>query len=204
VERVPIRSLVNLGSVPHQTADIVLTVRILHVITTVERGGAENHLLQIVSGQCSRGHSVEVAYLKGAGELAGAFQSVGAKVDKISGPRQALALSRTEFDVIHGHLPRAELLAVIIAGLRGSLVVSRHNAGPFWPGGPQLLSRVLSRLVDWRSRRIIVISRAVQEYLVSTGHSSRTQRLRGVPYGLATPAGQIPQQTQKPHSPETT
>ncbi len=106
-------------------------MRMLRVITTFERGGAENHLLQLLRVRCSRGQLVEVACLKGAGEFKGAFASLVAQVCKIAGPRQILSLARSDLDVIHGHLPRPELLEVIIAGLRKPLVVSRHNAEPF-------------------------------------------------------------------------
>ena len=42
-------------------------MRILHVITTLDVGGAEMHLLAQVRGQSGRGHQVRVVWLKGAG-----------------------------------------------------------------------------------------------------------------------------------------
>ncbi len=44
-------------------------MNILHVITTLDVGGAEMHLLAQVRGQSERGHAVRVAYLKGQGSL---------------------------------------------------------------------------------------------------------------------------------------
>jgi len=54
-------------------------VRILHVITTLDVGGAEMHLLAQTRGQVARGHAVRVAYLKGAGSLADDFRAAGAE-----------------------------------------------------------------------------------------------------------------------------
>jgi hypothetical protein len=53
-------------------------VRIQHVITTLDVGGAEMHLLAQVRGQRARGHEPRVAYLKGAGSLAADFERAGA------------------------------------------------------------------------------------------------------------------------------
>ena len=52
-------------------------MRILHVITTLDVGGAEMHILSQVRGQTARGHEVRVAYLKGKGTLADDFRRRG-------------------------------------------------------------------------------------------------------------------------------
>ena len=54
-------------------------MRILHLITTLDVGGAEMHLLSLVRGQVARGHEVRVAYLKGGGRLAEDFRAAGAQ-----------------------------------------------------------------------------------------------------------------------------
>jgi hypothetical protein len=38
--------------------------RVLHVITTIARGGVENHLVGLVARQRAAGHAVAVAYLR--------------------------------------------------------------------------------------------------------------------------------------------
>ena len=40
-------------------------MKILHVITSINRGGAENHLIELAGLQKEAGHMVAVAYLKG-------------------------------------------------------------------------------------------------------------------------------------------
>ena len=54
-------------------------MKILHVVTTLDVGGAEMHLLSQVRGQTERGHEPSVAYLKGEGSLADDFRSAGAR-----------------------------------------------------------------------------------------------------------------------------
>ena len=54
-------------------------MKLLHVLTTLDVGGAEMHVLKQVQGQAERGHQVRVLYLKGEGTLAPDFGAVGAE-----------------------------------------------------------------------------------------------------------------------------
>jgi len=53
---------------------------IYHVITTINRGGAENQLLVLVAEQISKGYQVTIIYLKGNPELRNEFTNLGATV----------------------------------------------------------------------------------------------------------------------------
>ena len=48
-------------------------MRICHIITTIDRGGAENQLLALVKQQTMRGDEVVIFPLKGALELESEF-----------------------------------------------------------------------------------------------------------------------------------
>lgn len=104
-------------------------MRILHVITTLDVGGAEMHLLQQVRGQCARGHQVRVAWLKGGGRLAQDFTEAGAEPVGRCGPAKLIAELR-KAELIHSHLLKADALTAICAKLSGSagrLVSGKHN-----------------------------------------------------------------------------
>lgn len=109
-------------------------MRIQHVITTLDVGGAEVHLLSQVRGQVARGHAVRVAYLKGEGRLAQDFRDAGASaVERVGqGPSALLTLRELcrDADVVHSHLLKADAvtaLAATSAGARGRLVSGKHN-----------------------------------------------------------------------------
>ena len=53
---------------------------VTHIITTIERGGAENQLLILVKEQIRSGRAVRVIFLKGNPELEQAFVTAGAVV----------------------------------------------------------------------------------------------------------------------------
>jgi glycosyltransferase involved in cell wall biosynthesis len=138
---------------------------ILHVITTIDRGGAENHLLELARVQVKTGHKVTVAYLKGAAEQKENFRSAGVEV--IQGGKSFFAqfakihkLARSGlYPIVHAHLPQAELACLGIP----NHIISRHNTEPFVPGVPNFLSSFIARTCTYRST-IIAISTAVKDY----------------------------------------
>ena len=146
-------------------------MRILHVITTINRGGAENQLLLLVKEQIQLGHEVSIFPLKGELELEHQFNEYGATVINsyvnASPISQVLALRSlsNRYTIFHAHLPRAELVAFF--GARRKYLISRHNCEPFYPSHPGVISVVLSRLVQARAKRVIAISNTVHNYLIS-------------------------------------
>jgi len=162
-------------------------MKILHVITTLDVGGAEMHLLAQVRGQTARGHAVRVCFLKGGGALARDFASAGAeRVERVSwlplGPRSPLSHLRWA-DVVHSHLLKADALtalAATLAGRRARLVSGKHN-------DEQVLRRPLVSLAHGLlgnlPRRTIVLSDHVGRFVHEHGRV-RSEGLRRVYYGI--------------------
>ena len=165
---------------------------VLHVITTIERGGAENQLLTLVRSQVASGREVFVLPLKGNLDLQSEFVTSGARVGGVLHNqhfvfqifRLTKFLLRTPY-LIHAHLPRAEILVALIP-LRIDFVFSRHNAEAFFPGGGRRLSKYLSRFVAVRAKSGIAISNAVKNYLNVVGEIKYDYNLHVVHYGLDT------------------
>jgi glycosyltransferase involved in cell wall biosynthesis len=97
---------------------------------------------------------------------------------QITALRKALSKS----NLIHAHLPRAELLAAFSA--RKNFIFTRHNTEPFFPGAPRLLSNALSRFITLRAVRGIAISEAVRKYLIESGEVASDFRVDVVLYGI--------------------
>ena len=108
-------------------------MRICHLITTIERGGAEKQLLLLVRQQIKHGNEVTVISLKGRPDLKEDLEEIGAKVDPSPSKRawvRKIGLVRkllsANFDIIHAHLPVSELVASW-ASSEKTLIVTRHN-----------------------------------------------------------------------------
>lgn len=108
-------------------------MKILHVITTLDVGGAEKHLESQVRGQSARGHEVRVGYLKGQGTLADDFRAAGA--EEVFQVPMGMGISRLISqmhwaDIVHSHLLKADMFCALFAflsGRRDRLISGKHN-----------------------------------------------------------------------------
>jgi glycosyltransferase involved in cell wall biosynthesis len=164
--------------------------KVVHVITTISRGGAENQLLILARAQHKSGREVEIFYLKGQPELMNDFVESGVKVNSsLYGKNpvlQAVFFRRALKDfngVIHAHLPRAELIAAV-SGCK--FIFSRHNAESFFPGAPKSISRSLSRFVSRRSTLGVAISEAVKIFLFEEREISKKCKISVIYYAIET------------------
>jgi len=167
-------------------------MKILHVITTLEKGGAEKQLVILSRNQAAQDHEISVLPLKGNLELDKEFSSFKAQIFDDIRNRNFLfqiilfrkLLKKKRFDVIHLHLPRAEIVSVLASlGLRIVAISSRHNTEPFFPGSPRLVSTLLSRVVLIRQSSVIAISKSVKTFLLSRREISKRQQVDVIYYG---------------------
>jgi glycosyltransferase involved in cell wall biosynthesis len=164
--------------------------KITHLITTIERGGAEKQLLTLASEQVESGLKVEVFFLKGKLDLKNEFEESGVEVNNLlvgkSFLKQIFLLSkhlRKNPSPVHAHLSKSELLASIVVQNK-NFIFSRHNAEPFWPGGPRIISNLLSKFVCIRAFQGIAISNAVRSYLIKRGEIPNGYTINVVYYGF--------------------
>jgi glycosyltransferase involved in cell wall biosynthesis len=162
---------------------------ITHVITTIDRGGAEKHLLQLASAQVAKGLRVRVIFLKGSSELLRDFESNGCSVVTTLSNKNILfqiielrKLLKDDCRVIHAHLPRSELLTALSS--RTKFVVSRHNAEKFFPGAPDCLSRRLSCYVASKTYACVAISKSVKDFLLHSKEWPSTPDVTVIHYGV--------------------
>jgi glycosyltransferase involved in cell wall biosynthesis len=168
----------------------MISKKVTHLITTIERGGAEKQLLTLASEQVQSGLNVVVLYLKGKPDLRNEFEALGVKVNNLlvekSFLKQIYLFSkylRKNPSPVHAHLPKSELLAAVVI-VKKYFVFSRHNAEPFWPSGPRIISNLLSKYVCKRAYQGIVISNAVKSYLIKRGEVSNDYTIDVVYYGF--------------------
>jgi len=169
-------------------------MKILHVITGINRGGAENHLMELVRHQRASGMDVSVAYLLGSGYWTARLEELGAEVHSLGlrfyGDLRPLVrlrrlLRTAKFDLVHAHLPPAELYArVALLGIDRCtlpLVITKHNEEPFCkaPG-----ERTLGRWVARRADRVIAISEAVKRYMAGRALGIPAAKLQTIYYGI--------------------
>ena len=168
----------------------MISKKVTHLITTIERGGAEKQLLTLTREQVQSGIKVELIFLKGKPELKKEFEESGVEVNQLLAGKNFLKqislLSkhlRKNPSPVHAHLPKSELLTAIVVPNK-YFVFTRHNSEPFWPGGPRIVSNLLSKFVCKRASQGIAISNAVKSYLIKRGEIPTGYTIDLVYYGF--------------------
>jgi glycosyltransferase involved in cell wall biosynthesis len=167
---------------------------VLHVITTIARGGAENHLYELVQGQLAAGWSVSVAFLRDVGERywREPFEAMGVNVFDLTlshygeiSPILKLRkiINFRKYNIIHAHLPPAELYTrlSLIGKKSYKLIISKHNDKEF---AHNWASAVLEHWCAKRAAKVIAISGAVESFFAKRWPRDLSRRIVKVHYGI--------------------
>lgn len=166
---------------------------ILHVITAINRGGAENHLIDLIRGQVEiYGCKVVCAYLKGDGYWRNALERLGVVVVPLGlrsygeiKPLLRLRCTLQTFspDLVHAHLAPAELYvrAALMGNSKLPLVITQHNEDRFYRG---LGHALMERWVIRRACCIIAISQSVGKFCALRWPAKVNRRLRIIHHGI--------------------
>src|SRR5262249_28014382 len=151
-------------------------------------------LVELVRHQRASGVEVTVAYLRGRGYWVPTLREMGATVHDLRlrfyGDLRPLRLLRrvlaeTRFDLVHAHLPPAELyvrLALLGTSAKAlPMIISKHNDCPFHrvPG-----ERVLGRWVARRASAVIAISEAVRKFMTGPALGLPAEKVHAIYYGI--------------------
>ncbi len=164
-------------------------MKILHVVTSLVRGGAETHVVELAREQIDRGADVTVAHLKSGAYWRDALVEAGVAIAPLAmtryGDPRPIARLRAAMrciqpDILHAHLPPAELysrLAIATGGPTRAFVLTRHNDEGFYHGP---WHRELGAWVARRADLVIAVSDAVRDqthrYLGLSPAKTRTIR----------------------------
>ncbi len=147
-------------------------LRVLHVITGLEIGGAERVLLETARYQRAQGHDVSVCSLRPDGPLAPAVREVCPLFTVHMGHaltpgvvwRLAALMRRGRYDVVHSYLYQANLVARVAARLAGiSVNISSVRCSYTWLNWKHfLVDRWTARLADC----ITSVSEATRQFSI--------------------------------------
>lgn len=157
-------------------------MRILHVIDTLDFGGAEKVLVSLANGFAAQ-HEVSVCCLSHAGELARELDpritvwSMGRGLGNsyVLPWKLARRLRAGRYDVVHTHNWSVFLEGGIAAWLARVPIAIHTVHGPYLPCGPTLLQRgkralrhALERWVARGFRRVVAVSDSIRDYIPAT------------------------------------
>jgi glycosyltransferase involved in cell wall biosynthesis len=146
--------------------------RVLHIITSLAVGGAQRHLLALISG-LSRSFDIDVLYFRDhdlrqlVERVADgvSYLPMAGRAGTLHLPRLTALIRRGNYSIVHTHLLRADVYGALAARAAGvsAVVSSKHNIEARLASMP---SRALYRLMTRSTRRTIAISDAVANWAV--------------------------------------
>jgi glycosyltransferase involved in cell wall biosynthesis len=168
-------------------------MKIFHIITTIDRGGAENQLLILAKQQFILGHEVHVFYLKGKSELRDLFLKNKIKIHEDLFMKNTIqkiilfsnSIYRNKPDIIHAHLPESELIARFSIRLNAKFIITRHFGGQFYPRAHATLSSILGKIASKPATVVIAISESVIINLINNREIYDNKKIKLVYYGFS-------------------
>ena len=169
--------------------------RILHIIPTLDRSGAEKQLVLLAAGLPRDEFDVHVCTLSPGGALTAELQQAGIevadagkqwKVDPAAWQRLRRHIARLQPDLVQTWLFAANAYGRTAARSAGTRrLVASERCADEWKGWPQL---ALDRYLAKRTDAIIVNSRGVQEFYLEQGLPAAKLRLIYNGIGPAAPS----------------
>ena len=183
-------------------------MKILHLITSINNGGAENHVADLAMSQSKIGHQVYVYYFKGNGYWKSKLTKNKVKVLKLKKndeyrdifyfPYTFLFLlyliKKYKFNVVHAHLPLMEILAsfTLIFFPKIKFIISKHLDNSFISGSNTkennnnlFLSLFIEKWIINRSHKCIAISSSVKKFFIKN-YGVKKNKIDVIYYGIDT------------------
>jgi glycosyltransferase involved in cell wall biosynthesis len=172
--------------------DALRPVRVVHVVLSMELGGLERVVIDLVREGQALGQHVEVICLESGGVLAPLVESLDAPIivlDKSPGFRPDVIrrmdrlFHKLRPDVIHTHQMGALLYSSLSQWRGGEQLLVHTEHGRHYPG--RLKTRVLSRLATSSTARFYCVSRDIADSIVAH-RIAAVGKVRVVPNGIET------------------
>lgn len=161
-------------------------MKIVHVISSIDKGGAESHLYSLVSEQVKNKNNIKIIYFKGNSFWEDKLKKIGAEVinfklkSNLNLFKLFLIFFKINFffkkfkpDVVHAHLTLSEIIILfsrIFFNLKYKFIVTKHLDSFFFEGSNGqnkiikglFLEKILFNIAD----HVIFISLAVKKYFL--------------------------------------
>ncbi len=169
-------------------------VRLLFLVTTFDRGGAEKTIVRLAASLPRDRYAVAVAALQGrSGRIAADLAAAGVpahdlrmrtKLDVGGALRLRALLTRERIEVLYSFLFHANLMGRLVGGWCGVPVRIGAERIASWEGP---IRRLLNRVTGGLATRVVAVSEAVREETARTLGIAR-ERIAVIPNGVDTHA----------------
>ena len=178
-------------------------MKILHLITSIDNGGAENHLSCLARGQKLKKNDVTIIFLKGNEfwkkllkkneietiNLSSFGSGIFGFIKKIFFIKSFIV--KNKIDILHTHLPHMELYSwfvLLFFNYNVKYFITKHVDNNFFGGSKFKSKSILADLINYllvrKSKKIICISNAVKKYYIKNYFKLKKNKLKVIYYGV--------------------
>ena len=169
-------------------------MKICHVINTLNRGGAETHLFDLVDQQIKENYIVNLIIIgpdnNNIFSLENEFSNLDIPIKRLNGPRMFNVLSyfklyfyikKNKCDIVHSHQPRSDFMIYIIKKFNDNFrwIVSVHGKYDTYLESTDISNSIKKRFMIFLARywekadSIIAISKAVSDWIIELNEKLR-------------------------------
>ena len=183
-------------------------MKILHAITSLDKGGAENHLSILTKEQIKNGNNISIFISKNSFYWVKILKKYGIKVYKSNYfieknlffkffklYKDIICITKliNEFKphILHAHLPYMEIVCYVslyLTKYKPKFIISKHLDNVFFKNSEgqkkSLAGSFIARKISNKACKIIAISKAVKKFLISDFVGIQKNRIRIVRYGI--------------------
>ena len=180
-------------------------MKILFAITSIDKGGAETHLVNLVSGLLDKRINVCIFYTRNDNEFfKKKLENLKVKIFK---KKYNINLNIVNFffdflylrklilqinpNIIHAHLPYMELLTFLVLKTlkkKYKFIITKHVDSSLLNGSDRqqesFFGSFLAGLIYNRAKKIIVISQAVKKYVIDNYNNINVKNIAVIRYGI--------------------
>lgn len=178
-------------------------MRIFHLITSIEKGGAENHLVSLIEDQKKNGYEICVFYSKNKNYWYKKLSSMGVKVYTSANKKNYRIINffyelfllnklvkKFKPNIVHAHLPYMEILSffIILLNRKIKLVITKHLDSGLFEGSNYknngLLSSIVQKIINKKASKIISISKSVKKFFIRGSNNLERSKFKIIYYGI--------------------
>jgi glycosyltransferase involved in cell wall biosynthesis len=183
-------------------------MKILHTITSLDKGGAENHLAILSKEQKLNDDEIFIFISKNSSYWVNYLSKLGIRIYKSNFFKEknlilkfykfyldiiylVKIINSTKPDILHAHLPYMELISYIslyFTKYKPNFFITKHVDNVFFKGSDgqkkSFFGSFVARLITKKATKIIAISEAVKKFLISDLVGINKKKIKVVRYGI--------------------
>lgn len=180
-------------------------MKILFAINSIDKGGAETHLVNLISGLLEKRINVSIFYTRKDNEFfKKKLETLNVKIFK---KKKNINLNVVNFfldflylrklilqlnpNIIHVHLPYMELLTFLVLKTlkkKYKFIITKHVDSSLFDGSNRrqesFIGSFIGNLIYNRAKKIIAISQAVKKYVIDNYNNINEKNISVIRYGI--------------------